>query len=324
MFWLSPALLVIGLVLLGGASGIVISSIVAISEKRKLRKSVLSFLLIAFSTSLPELSIAVNSIIIGTMAVSLGDILGSNITNIALIIGTSLIVVAFTERKSNKKIIVIGDEEKREFTTGLMLLSITLLLLLYLQYISRYIGVLLLCIFFGYSTVLIHKRREKEEAASNIGDGNVKKDLVLLIVGIMGIIIGARLTIDSAIDIASFLGIASSIIGATLVAFGTSLPEFVVDVRAAYRGHFEIALGDIVGSCFLNSTLILGLLLTFTPFRVDLLVLSDLILFSVVSNLLLWYFLDSGRLNGREGLVLLVFYIINLLTILGILVLRVP
>ena len=323
MFWLSPALLVVGLVLLGGASGIVISSIVAISEKRKLRKSVLSFLLIAFSTSLPELSVAVNSIIIGNMSVSLGDILGSNITNIALIIGISLVVVSLTQ--SNKKGVVIVDAERREFTTGLMLLSVTLLSLLYLQYISRYIGVLLLCIFFGYSFMLIRKRREKEDIApNNDGDGDVKKDLVLLTVGIAGIIIGSRLTIDAAIDIASNLGIASSIIGATLVAFGTSLPEFTVDVRAAYRGQFDIVLGDIVGSCFLNSTFILGLLLTFTPFRVNLLVLSDLILFSVVSNLLLWYFLDSGRLNGREGLVLLAFYIINLLTILGILVLRVP
>ena len=323
MFWLSPALLVIGLVLLGGASGIVISSIVAISEKRRLKKSVLSFLLIAFSTSLPELSVAINSIIVGNMSVSLGDLLGSNITNIALIIGVSLIVVTLTH--SNKKRVVIGNEEKREFTTGLMLLSVTLLTLLYLQYISRYIGVLLLCIFFGYSFMLIRKRKEKGDIASNnTGDGNIKKELVLLTVGIAGIIIGARLTIDSAIDIASYLGIASSIIGATLVAFGTSLPEFIVDVRAAYRGHFEIALGDIVGSCFLNSTLILGLLLTFTPFKVNLLVVSDLILFSVVSNLLLWYFLDSGRLNGREGLVLLALYVINLLTILGILVLRIP
>jgi len=322
MFWLSPLLLAIGLVLLGGASGIVISSIVAISEKRRLRKSVLSFLLIAFATSLPELSVAINSIVIGNMSVSLGDILGSNITNIALIIGVSLIVATLV---SHKKQIIIKEEDKKEYTTGLMILSIVLLTLLYLQYISRIIGVLLLCVFFGYSYILIRKSKEKEDTTSNNTiDGRIKKDLVLLTAGIAGIIIGARLTIDSAIDIASYLGIASSIIGATLVAFGTSLPEFIVDVRAAYRGHFEIAMGDIVGSCFLNSTLIMGLLLTFTPFRVNLLVLSDLILFSVVSNLLLWYFLDNGKLGSREGFVLLTLYLISLLTILEILVLRVP
>jgi len=321
MIWLSTILLAIGLALLGGASGIVISSIVAISEKRKLRKSVLSFLLVAFATSLPELSVAINSVVIGYMSVSLGDILGSNITNIALIIGTSLIVATLTS--SRKKKITIAEEDRKEFTTGLMLLSITLLTLLYLQYISRLIGVLLLGVFFGYSYRLFRKRKEDAVGASN-DTKEIRKELVFITVGIAGVIAGARFTIESAIDIATYLGVPSSIIGATLVAFGTSLPELTVDVRAAYRGHLEIVMGDIVGSCFLNSTLILGLLLAFTPFRVNLLVLSDLILFSVVSNLLLWYFLDRGKMGSREGFILLAFYLVNLLTILGILVLRVP
>jgi len=323
VLWLSAPLLATGLVLLGGASGLVISSIVAISEKRRLRKSVLSFLLIAFSTSLPELSVAANAIIFGSMSVSLGDILGSNITNIALIIGVSLIVA--TTVRPHKRNITVGEEEKKEFTNGLMLLSVTLLSLLYLQYISRIIGVLLLCVFLGYSYILIRKSKEREEIGSrNANDGKIRKELVLLTVGIAGTIIGARLTVESAIDIAVYFGVPASIIGATLVAFGTSLPEFTVNVRAAYRGYFEIALGNIVGSCFLNSTLILGLLLAFTPFTVDLLVLSDLILFSVVSNLILWFFLDNRKMGRREGFVLLALYLVNLLSILGILVLRVP
>jgi len=323
MIWLSTLLLAVGLALLGGASGIVISSIVAISEKRKLRKSVLSFILVAFSTSLPELFVAINSVIIGYMSVSLGDILGSNITNISLVIGTSLIVATVTS--SRKRKITIGEEDKKEFTTGLMLLSITLLTLLYLQYISRLIGVLLLCVFFWYSYILFRKRKEDiVRASKDTKGGRIRKDLVFITVGIAGIIMGARFTIESAIDIATYLGVPSSIIGATLVAFGTSLPELTVDVRAAYRGHFEIIMGDIVGSSFLNSTLILGLLLAFTPFKVNLLVLSDLILFSVVSNLLLWYFLDRGKMGSREGFILLSFYVVNLLSILGILVLRVP
>jgi cation:H+ antiporter len=134
--------------------------------------------------------------------------------------------------------------------------------------------------------------------------------------------VGARLTIESSIDIATFFGVPASIIGATLVALGTSLPELSVDIRATHRGFLEIAMGDIVGSCFMNTTLILGLLLLFTPFRVDLLVLSDLILFSVLSNIVLWYFLDREDLRGREGLVLLTIYLVNLLSLLGILVLR--
>jgi len=323
VIWLSPLLLAIGIALLGGASGIVVSNIVAISEKRRLRKSVLSFLLVAFSTSLPELSVAINAILIGSMSISLGDILGSNITNICLIIGACLLLATMSRSRERK--ITFKEEDTREFRTGLMILSMTLLMLLYLEYISRLIGVLLLCVFFAYSYFLALKSKEDREDISNGNlDQRVRKELSLTFAGVVGVIIGARLTVESAIDIATFFGVPASVIGATLVAFGTSLPELVVDVRASVRGYFEIAMGDIVGSCFLNSTLILGLLLTFTPFRVNVLVLSDLILFSVISNLLLWYFLDNRKMGSREGLVLLTLYLVNLLSILGILVLSVP
>ena len=323
MIWFPPLLLAIGLILLGGASGIVVSNIVVISEKRRLRKSVLSYLLVAFSTSLPELSVAVNAIIVGSMSVSLGDILGSNITNITFIIGTCLLLATLS--RSNKGKITFKEDDTKEFRTGLMLLSITLLMLLYLEYIGRLIGMLLLGIFFGYSFFLLRKRKEDiGDVPNSNADQRVEKEMLFTFAGVVGVIVGARLTVESAIEIAAFFGIPASIIGATLVALGTSLPEFVVDTKAAVRGYFEIAMGDIVGSCFLNSTFILGLLVTFTPFQINIFVLSDLILFSVISNLLLWYFIDTGKMGRREGLILLIIYIVNLLTILGILVLRSP
>ena len=318
----APLLLAIGLVLLGGSSGVVISNLVAVSEKRRLRKSVLSFLLVAFSTSLPELFVAMNAIVVGNMSVSLGDILGSNITNIALILGVCFIVA--TLNHSRKKEIAIGEKDMKQFTNGLILLSGTLLVLLYLQYMSRVIGILLLGVFFIYSFKLFRKRKEDGDEGNSNMNGGIRKELVLIAAGIIGVIVGSRFAVESAIDIAAYLGVPASIIGATLVAFGTSLPELAVDVRAAYTGHLEICVGDIVGSCFLNSTLILGLLLTFTPFTVNLAVLSDLLLFGVVSNLALWYFLDNRKTGYREGLILLSLYIINLLSILGILVLRAP
>ena len=317
----SLLLLAIGLVLLGGSSGVVISNLVAVSEKRRLRKSVLSFLLVAFSTSLPELFVAMNSIVIGNMPVSLGDLLGSNITNIALILGVCFIVA--TLNHSRKKEIAIGERDMKQFTNGLILLSGTLLVLLYLQYMSRVIGILLLGVFFIYSFKLFRKRKEDGDEGNSNTNGRIRKELVLIAVGITGIIVGSRFAVESAIDIAAYLGVPASIIGATLVALGTSLPELTVDVRASYAGHLEICIGDIVGSCFMNSTLILGLLLTFTPLTINLAVLSDLLLFSVVSNLVLWYFLDNRKIGYREGAVLILLYTVDLLSILGILVLRV-
>jgi len=318
----SPLLLAIGLVLLGGSSGVVISNLIAASEKRRLRKSILSFLLVAFSTSLPELFVAINAIVVGNMPVSLGDILGSNITNIALILGVCFIITAL--KHSGNMEIGIGESDIKQFTNGLILLSGTLLVLLYLQYMSRVIGILLLGVFFIYSFKLFRKRKEDRDEGNGNMNGGIRKELVLIAVGIIGVIVGSRFAVESAIDLATYLGVPASIIGATLVALGTSLPELAVDVRAAYTGHLEICIGDIVGSCFLNSTLILGLLLTFTPLAISLAVLSDLLLFSVISNLVLWYFLDNRKTGYREGVVLLLLYTVNLLSILGILVLRVP
>jgi cation:H+ antiporter len=312
--------LVLGIFLIPLASGVAVANLVAVSEKRRLRQSVLGFLVVAFSTSLPELLVAINAIIIGNMAVSLGDILGSNITNISLIVGLSLIVASL---RNPRRPVTLEPRACREFVTGLMLLSTTLLALLYIQYIGRIIGILLLAVFIIYSYILIRRRRiDGEEKPTDPMDVRIRKELSLFILGLAGVIISARITLESAIEIATSFQIPASIIGATLIAFGTSLPELAVDIRAAYRGYLNLALGDIVGSCFLNSTLILGLLLTFTPFGVNIIVLSDLILFSVVSNLLLWYFIDTQRLDRNAGLVLLVLYIINVLSLLGILHLK--
>ena len=320
----SPVLLAIGLVLLGVSSGVVVSNLVAVTEKRRLRKSVISFILLATSTSLPELLVAFNAIVVGTMTVSLGDILGSNIVNICLVIGVCFLV--FSLKNSGKKM-AMGEKDMKQFTNGLILLSATLLGLLYLQYLRRYIGILLLCVFGVYSFKLFQKRGEDEDDNdTHAPKGGIRKELALIVIGIAGVIIGARFTVESAIDIAIYFGVPASIIGATLVAFGTGLPELTVDIRAAFAGHLDIVIGDIVGSCFLNSTLVLGLLLTFTPYEgpVNLAILSDLLLFGVLSNLVLWYFLDNKKTGYKESVILFSLYIINLLSILEIFILRIP
>lgn len=321
---ISLLLLAIGLVLLGGSSGLVVFNLVAITEKRRLKKSVISFILVAFSTSLPEFFVAMNSIAVGNIAVSLGDILGASVANIGLILGVCFVI--FNLKNSGKNKLAIEEKDMKSLTNGLILLSGTLLVLLYLQYLSTYIGIMLLCVFFVYSLKLFRKRKEKGDENNVTPNGSIRKELVLVAAGMAGIIIGARFVVTSAIDIAIYFGVPATIIGATLVAFGTTLPELTVNLRAAIAGHLDIAIGDAVGSCFLNCTLILGLLLTFTPldFIVNVIVLSDLLLFSVISNLILWYFLDNRKTGYREGAILLLLYVINLLSILGIIVVRVP
>ena len=234
----SPLLLAIGLVLIGGSSEIFVSSLVAITRKRRLRKSVVSFIFVAFSTSLPEFFVAMNSIVIGDLTVSLGDILGSNIVNICLILGVCFLLFSLKNPGKNKLAMV--EKDMKSLTNGLILLSATLLALLYLQYLSTYIGIMLLGVFFVYSFKIFQKRKEDGYENNINPNGRIRKELVLVAVGIAGVIIGARFVVTSAIDIAIYFGIPATIIGATLVAFGTSLPEFTVDARAAIKGHLDI------------------------------------------------------------------------------------
>jgi cation:H+ antiporter len=98
------------------------------------------------------------------------------------------------------------------------------------------------------------------------------------------------------------------VIGATIVAFGTSLPELATSLDATRKGHLDMALGNIVGSCFINITCILGVTLAGSTLRVNMTAFSDLVMFSLITNLLLWYFLSSEKISWREGAVLLFIY----------------
>lgn len=111
------------------------------------------------------------------------------------------------------------------------------------------------------------------------------------------------------------MGIPKTLIGATIIALGTSLPEIAISLKAITEEQSELALGNIVGSCFTNITLILGIVLLASPLRVNMVVFSDLVTFSLIANLFLWYFLTVGRISLREGAILLFIYGLFLATI---------
>jgi cation:H+ antiporter len=123
--------------------------------------------------------------------------------------------------------------------------------------------------------------------------------------------------VNSASFIAGELGIPPVVIGATIVAFGTSLPELATSVDSVQKGHLDLALGNIVGSCFINITCILGVTLAASTLSVNMSAFSNLVMFSLMTNLFLWYFLSSERISWREGAVLLFMYLVFLATSFG-------
>jgi cation:H+ antiporter len=141
------------------------------------------------------------------------------------------------------------------------------------------------------------------------------KSLFLLLLGLAIVIISSRFVIDSVSNIASILGVAESIIGATIIALGTSLPELTTTLAAVKEGRLRLGLGNTIGSCLTNLTLVLGFVLFVSPFSVDMEVFTTLVMFGFVSTILLWIFLGNlgrKRLSRIEGVILLVFYTIFL------------
>jgi cation:H+ antiporter len=150
----------------------------------------------------------------------------------------------------------------------------------------------------------------------------LKRYLFFTIVGALGVVVSAYFLVESAVGIAQTVGIPQTVIGATIIAFGTSLPELTLDLKAFLRGHSALAFGDIIGSSFINITLILGVTL-FVPVLVgssvqmDMSVFQNLIIFSIITNLFFWYFLSRERISWQEGAVFLSIYVLFLATTLG-------
>jgi len=327
---LALILLIVSLVVLAQFSHLTITNAIKVSDITGLAKTTVGFILLAFSTSIPELSVAFIASLGGDAALSAGNVIGSNIVNVCLIIGLAALLVAL---KRPKAPIVVSSFAKEEFGSlyfGLFVASIIPLSLIYLVGANWLVGLLLIVVFVIYTYQLMKIRIPTEEGKGVSEEMRRKLRLyvALTLLGVAGVVISAYFIVESAVTIAEFAGVPRTLIGATIVAFGTSLPEFSLDVRAFLEGHSALAFGDIVGSCFVNITLILGISLLIpalvgSPLTMNMLVFLDVVVFSLIANLFLWYFLSMGRLGWREGAILLFVYLLFLATSLGAIQLRV-
>ena len=294
---------------------------VKISDLTGLGKTTIGFLLVGLATSLPELSVAVFAVSNpANVGVSLGNVLGSNIVNIALILGVCILIIVLKRPRYPSFLLSIAKEEMGSLHFGLFIASIIPLALLYIGYASRYIGVVLVGIFIYYTILLTRSKRTKPERGTegqNSERSKIHRYTLLALAGAVVVIATAFFIVDSSSFIAESVGIPRVVIGATIVAFGTSIPEFATGVSSARRGHFDLALGNIVGSGFVNITLILGVALIASPLTVNITAFSNLAVFSLIINLFLWYFLGSERISWREGVLLLSLYVVFLVISFG-------
>jgi cation:H+ antiporter len=311
-------ILIAALAALSKASDLTITQSINVASTTGLGKTTIGFILVAFSTSLPELFVAIFSVLNPeNVGFSIGNILGSNIVNICLILGVCFLLISLKYPEKTRVLPKMAKEDLGSLYFGLFIASIVPLTLIYIGYASQFIGVILLVIFLYYMFQLSKARTPTEQAASGTEKNSLRKYVTLTVLGAVGVVISAYFIVESASFLAASVGIPPVVIGATVVAFGTSVPELSTSLGAFKKGHVELALGNIIGSCFMNTTLILGIALVASHLTINMSAFSNVALFSLLTNLLLWYFLSNERIGRREGMVMLFLYALFIAISLG-------
>ena len=300
------AILIVGLVLLYfGAEGLVRGSS-SLALRLGVGPLLVGLTVVAFGTSTPELVVSLKAAYLGQGDISVGNVVGSNICNIGLILGFSALIIP----------IKVASQIVRVDTPIMIGVTALALFCLHDGSLSRFEGIVLFVLLVVY--VLFSIRLAKQQATDplagefseeiKVSKKGIWQDIAFIVAGLVMLVFGARFLVEAAIDIAKAFGLSEAVIGLTIVAVGTSLPEFATSLVAALKKEADIAVGNVVGSNIFNILGILGISAAVTPLsssgitNIDLGVMAA---FAVV----LWIFSRTGfRITRPEGLFMLVAY----------------
>lgn len=258
-------LLVIGFILLTKGADYFIDNAAVLAEEKGIPPHVVGVTIVAFGTSLPELLVSIISSLQGYNDLALGNIVGSNISNIGLVLGTSCFIFFYLLNTE------IKPEEDANSDSYVMLFAV--ILLYYFsrdKIISDSEGIVFFSLYVIYMYWLYI--RSVNSNTEPVEQDNVS--YTFLIGGLVALLVGAQITVDSAVEIATYFGISEVVIGLSILAIGTSLPELAGTVSAAKKGHKEIAVGNIIGSNIANIFMVMGILAIIRPIDVDEMILT--------------------------------------------------
>ncbi|MGQ9718547.1 MAG: sodium:calcium antiporter [Nitrososphaerales archaeon] len=253
----------------------------------------MGFVILATSTSIPEATVAFTASIDREFEIAIGNVLGSNIANICLIIGVPTIYLCFRRIYCMQYLPKMEKHEVDSLFFGLMIASVVPLYLAYRDYASMPIGIILLVIFLVYNIYL-------SRTGITIKDLGVKpshkrkkfgKEVLRLIFGVAIVVLCAYFIVNSASNIAEALGASKTLIGGTIIAVGTSLPELVVSFKAMVKKQPGLAYGNAIGSCFTNITLILGIVFVISEPIINMRLYINMIVMSLIANIFFGTFL---------------------------------
>lgn len=303
---LQIVLLVVGFIILIKGADWLIDGASSTASHFKVSKMLIGLTIVAFGTGAPEFAVSISSLINGTTDMLLGNVIGSNIINILLLIGIAAVIRPIRVKK---------DTVAKELP--LLLLISTVIIVLFLDTllvsadvntISRADGIICLLCFSIFIFYIISMARKNRTAKTEVEKPKFKLgiSLLLILVGLAGVVGGSEIVVSSASTIASSIGISDRIIALTIVAFGTSLPELITTIKAAKRGENELLVGNIIGSNIFNICIVLGLPValfgTVTP---DSFEVIDLIMLVGATIILLLVARSDHKISRFEGVLML-------------------
>lgn len=297
--------IVVGFFLLVKGADVFVDSASGIATKLGVPALVIGLTIVAFGTSMPELAVSVTAALEKANEIAVGNVVGSNIFNLLIVGGLSACIYP---------LIVNPAIIKRDWPLSTLAAGILFVFLLPDLTISR-IEAFIFLVCFGILLYIQIKHTKNEEEEKKEEVRSMPKLFVLLVVGILGIIIGGKLTVEGATSLARILGLSETLIGLTIVAIGTSLPELVTSVVAAKKGENEIAMGNIIGSNLFNILCILGISSILSPIHVELTALIDVGILTFIS-LGFWFICKKYTLDKRVGSIMVVTYIIYMIYII--------
>lgn len=301
-------LLVIGFIILIKGADLFVDGASGIAGNFKVSKMLIGLTIVAFGTSAPELAVSIKSIISGSGDIVLGNVIGSNIINILLILGLSALFHSLN---------VKNNTVKKELPIT-MLISLLFAVLLsdglfdsgVVNAFHREDGIILILFFSVFVYYLISMSRNKIVKEEDEDVIPMSKAIIFTIIGLVGIVLGSDFVVDSASFIAEEIGVSERIIALTIIALGTSLPELVTSITATRKGEYDIAIGNVVGSNIFNIGIVIGIPVSiFGGLGAITISYIDIICMVVSAILLFMFSLNDYKISKREGILFLLLFV---------------
>lgn len=319
--WLAVILLLVGFVLLVKGADFFVDGASNIARYLKISSLIIGLTVVSFGTSLPEAAVSISGVIQGIDDVSFGNIIGSNIFNLLLILGVSALILP----------VVVNEEIlKRDLPISILAAIIIIPMYYFLHEngssaLVRFEGLILILLLAGFMFLMFksaNKTRNDIINSSTLQDSNKSnpkeieaptmsksKSIVLVLIGLIGIVAGGIMVTNGAKEIALFFGMSEWLVGLTIVSVGTSLPELVTSITAAMKKENDIAVGNVVGSNIFNLLFILGFSSLVSPVKINSTAIFDLIFLVVISIIVLLFAFRERKLGRVEGGFLTLMYL---------------